>query len=48
MLVPLSTWKDLKETINLQGKGDDWLKIGNLKAFADGSLGSHTGNYFFM
>jgi predicted amidohydrolase YtcJ len=24
------------------GRGDEWLKIGNLKAFADGSLGSHT------
>src|SRR5205085_12184192 len=40
--VPLSTWEQLRDTIAKQGRGDDWLRIGGLKAFVDGSLGSHT------
>ena len=24
------------------GRGDDWLRVGGLKGFVDGSLGSHT------
>lgn len=40
--VPLSTWARLRDTIAAQGRGDDWLRIGSLKGFADGSLGSHT------
>lgn len=28
------------------GRGDAWLRIGNLKAFVDGSLGSHTALMF--
>ncbi len=41
-VVPLSTWKKLKEEVEKSGKGDSWLKIGGLKGFVDGSLGSHT------
>lgn len=41
-VVPLSTWKKLSEEIKKSGKGDSWLKIGGLKGFVDGSLGSHT------
>ncbi len=44
--VPLSTWNALKEKIDKTGRGDEWLKIGNLKAFVDGSLGSHTALMF--
>jgi predicted amidohydrolase YtcJ len=40
--VPLSTWKQLRDTIQARGRGDTWLKIGALKGFVDGSLGSHT------
>ena len=40
--VPLSTWARLRDTIAAHGGGDDWLRIGALKGFADGSLGSHT------
>lgn len=28
------------------GRGDEWLRIGNLKGFVDGSLGSHTALMF--
>jgi predicted amidohydrolase YtcJ len=46
--VPLSSWQRLADTIasgaygGPAGRGDDWLRIGNLKGFVDGSLGSHT------
>lgn len=40
--VPLSTWERLRDTVMSRGRGDDWLGIGALKGFVDGSLGSHT------
>jgi predicted amidohydrolase YtcJ len=45
--VPLSTWARLRDTVAAgtyppSGRGDDWLRIGALKGFVDGSLGSHT------
>jgi predicted amidohydrolase YtcJ len=40
--VPLSTWERLRDTVKRRGDGDEWLKIGALKGFVDGSLGSHT------
>jgi len=45
--VPLSTWERLRDAVAAKrfgpdGLGDVWLKVGTLKAFVDGSLGSHT------
>jgi predicted amidohydrolase YtcJ len=40
--VPLSTWSRLRDTVAAKGRGDAWLRIGALKGFVDGSLGSHT------
>ncbi|MEP6835066.1 MAG: amidohydrolase, partial [Gemmatimonas sp.] len=40
--VPLASWERLRDTIAEHGRGDDWLRLGALKAFVDGSLGSHT------
>jgi predicted amidohydrolase YtcJ len=40
--VPLSTWETLRDTVAARGRGDAWLRIGGLKGFVDGSLGSHT------
>lgn len=40
--VPLYSWKKLAEEVKKNGRGDDYLKIGGLKGFVDGSLGSHT------
>ena len=40
--VPLATWERLRDTVRARGRGDDWLHIGGLKGFVDGSLGSHT------
>ena len=45
--VPLHTWERLRDvvaarTYGTTGRGDGWLRIGALKGFVDGSLGSHT------
>jgi predicted amidohydrolase YtcJ len=40
--VPLDTWARLRGEVSARGRGDDWLRIGSLKGFVDGSLGSHT------
>jgi predicted amidohydrolase YtcJ len=40
--VPLDSWPRLAETVAKEGRGDAWLRIGALKGFVDGSLGSHT------
>lgn len=45
-MVPLSEWTRLRDTVAARGRGDDWLRIGGLKGFADGSLGSHTAAMF--
>jgi predicted amidohydrolase YtcJ len=41
-VVPLATWERLRDTVAARGKGDEWVRIGGLKGFVDGSLGSHT------
>lgn len=40
--VPLASWERLRDTVAARGRGDEWLRIGALKGFVDGSLGSHT------
>lgn len=40
--VPMNSWERLRDEMAESGAGDDWLRIGGLKAFMDGSLGSHT------
>lgn len=41
--VPLATWERLRDTVRARGsRGDNWLVIGALKGFVDGSLGSRT------
>lgn len=39
---PLAQWQKLADEISTRGPGNDWLRIGGLKGFVDGSLGSHT------
>jgi predicted amidohydrolase YtcJ len=47
-VVPLAQWERLRDVVarrehgGTDGRGDDWLRIGGLKGFVDGSLGSHT------
>ncbi len=44
--MPISQWQVLADKVNESGKGDKWLRIGSLKGFMDGSLGSHTAAFF--
>ncbi|HEX6629916.1 MAG TPA: amidohydrolase [Gemmatimonadaceae bacterium] len=44
--VPLASWERLRDSVAAGGRGDAWLRIGGLKAFVDGSLGSHTAAFF--
>jgi predicted amidohydrolase YtcJ len=47
-VVPLSDWDRLEDAVSRRehggadGRGDGWLRVGGLKGFVDGSLGSHT------
>jgi predicted amidohydrolase YtcJ len=41
-VVALDDWERLRDEVAENGTGDAWLKIGGLKGFMDGSLGSHT------
>jgi predicted amidohydrolase YtcJ len=47
-VVPLADWERLRDVVatrepgGSEGRGDEWLRIGGLKGFVDGSLGSHT------
>jgi predicted amidohydrolase YtcJ len=43
---PLSEWRELAHIGVEAGLGDDWVKIGGLKGFADGSLGSSTAKMY--
>ncbi len=44
--VPIHTWERLRDAVATRGRGDAWLRIGALKGFVDGSLGSHTAAMF--
>jgi len=41
-VVPLRDWERLRDEVSSRGTGTKWLRIGGLKGFMDGSLGSHT------
>jgi len=43
---PLAAWQELAHLGIKQGFGDNWVKIGGVKGFADGSLGSSTAKMY--
>jgi predicted amidohydrolase YtcJ/beta-lactamase class A len=43
---PMREWKRQADLVARQGPGDSWLRLGGLKAFMDGSLGSTTALFF--
>jgi predicted amidohydrolase YtcJ len=45
-VTPIAAWERLRDTVAKRGTGDEWVRIGGLKGFADGSLGSHTAAMF--
>ncbi len=44
--VPMSTWERMRDLVAEEGRGDQWLWWGGLKAFVDGSLGSTTAWFY--
>ena len=46
LYLPLEGWRAVAETLHRAGPGDDWVKIGGLKGFMDGSAGSRTAFFF--
>lgn len=46
LYLPLASWHAVADTVARAGRGDEWVKIGGLKGFMDGSAGSRTA-YFF-
>jgi len=46
LYLPLEDWRAVADTVKARGAGDDWVRIGGLKGFMDGSAGSRTA-YFF-
>jgi hypothetical protein len=44
--LPISQWENLAKAGLQVPFGDEWIRIGSLKAFADGSLGSSTALFF--
>ena len=43
---PIEDWRAVAESIGRSGNGDDWIRLGGVKGFMDGSAGSRTA-YFF-
>ncbi len=43
---PLESWKQVTDTIAAEGRGDDWVRIGGVKGYVDGSLGSRTAFFY--
>ena len=42
LYLPLDDWRAVADTVAAVGAGDDWVRIGGLKEFMDGSAGSRT------
>src|SRR2546421_6083292 len=45
LYLPLEHWRDVADTLRRAGRGDDWVKIGGLKGYMDGSAGSPTADF---
>ena len=43
---PLATWRAVADTVAKLGRGDDWVWIGGVKGYMDGSLGSRTALFY--
>jgi predicted amidohydrolase YtcJ len=44
---PIRLWKQVADSVDRLGRGDDWVWIGGVKGYMDGSLGSTTA-YFYQ
>ena len=46
LYLPLTGWRVVADSVQRGGRGDDWIRIGGVKGYADGSLGSSTALLF--
>jgi len=44
--LPLEQWHAVADTVARAGPGDDWVRIGGVKGYMDGSAGSRTAFFF--
>lgn len=44
--VPIADWAKMAKIVAEEGRGDDWVRWGAVKALADGSLGSRTAVFY--
>src|SRR6267378_260719 len=44
--LPLDQWHAVADTVARVGQGDDWVRIGGVKGYMDGSAGSRTAFFF--
>jgi predicted amidohydrolase YtcJ len=43
---PIQVWRQVADTVARRGRGDDWVWIGGVKGYMDGSLGSTTALFY--
>lgn len=46
LYLPIEDWRTVADSVRRDGAGDDWVRIGGVKGYMDGSAGSRTA-YFF-
>lgn len=46
LFFPLEGWRDVADTIRARGHGDRWVRLGGVKGYMDGSLGSTTALFY--
>jgi predicted amidohydrolase YtcJ len=46
LYLPIDDWRTVADSVRRDGAGDDWVRIGGVKGYMDGSAGSRTA-YFF-
>jgi predicted amidohydrolase YtcJ len=46
LYLPIEDWRAVAESVGGAGAGDDWVRIGGVKGYMDGSAGSRTAFFF--
>src|SRR5207247_1756835 len=44
--LPIEDWRTVSDSAHRDGAGDDWVRIGGVKGYMDGSAGSRTAFFF--
>jgi predicted amidohydrolase YtcJ len=46
LYLPIADWRTVADSVRRNGAGDDWVRIGGVKGYMDGSAGSRTAFFF--